>query len=373
MHVYASRLGRVLAVVTLAVVTLAAAPLASAAPPPRKIGVNVVLATDVSAAALARLSEHGTVRDVLPSIRGVTLQAVETELPAIQALPFVESAEPDVVHAGSPIDTVPVESLGGGGNMWNLDAANLTELGAGRTVSYDGSGVWVAVVDSGLLDSWRQYFPQERIATQFAISFGGGGGNVGTVSTQPNKWQHDQASHGTAVTSAILGFRDEVGRTWNGAAPRATVIPVKVLNQTNTAHASVIARGITYVADLKKSRALGDAPVVLNLSVGGGPSALERAAVQYAIDSGIVFVASAGNFGTTTMTYPAAYPEVISVGASGWVGQWGAGAGGTSTTSPILRRRRTSSSRRSRAVRARLPRSSSTCSRRGSGSSRRGR
>jgi subtilisin family serine protease len=27
------------------------------------------------------------------------------------------------------------------------------------------------------------------------------------------------------------------------------------------------------------------------------------------------------------MTYPAAYPEVISVGAAGWTGQWGAGGG----------------------------------------------
>jgi subtilisin family serine protease len=36
---------------------------------------------------------------------------------------------------------------------------------------------------------------------------GGGGGEVGNVSEQPNKWEHDQNSHGTHVTSTILGLQ----------------------------------------------------------------------------------------------------------------------------------------------------------------------
>ena len=82
----------------------------------------------------------------------------------------------------------------------------MTNLGQGRTVPYDGTGVYVAVLDTGLLDSWRQYFPQERIATQFAKAFNGGGGENGNVSEPPNKWEHDQNSHGTHVTSSILGY-----------------------------------------------------------------------------------------------------------------------------------------------------------------------
>ena len=58
----------------------------------------------------------------------------------------------------------------------------------------------------------------------------GGGGEVGYVSSQPNKWEHDQNSHGTHVTSTILGY-SLLGTPVNGVAPMAKVIPVKVLNQ----------------------------------------------------------------------------------------------------------------------------------------------
>ena len=188
-------------------------------------------------------------------------------------------------------------------------------------MAYDGNGVYVAVLDTGLLDSWRKYFPQERIAKEYGIAFGGGGGEVGFVSSQPNKWEHDQNSHGTHVTSTILGYSLS-GTAINGVAPMATVIPVKVLNQNGSGWSSVVARGITYVADLKAGP-LADHPVVINMSL-GGPSldALEKAAIDYAISKGVIIVASAGNEGTAGMGYPGAYAPVISVAASGWVGEW---------------------------------------------------
>ena len=92
-------------------------------------------------------------------------------------------------------------------STWNLDAVNVTDFGFdNRTVAYDGTGVYVAVLDTGLLQTWRQYFPQERIAEEHARSFGGGGGEVRFVSEQPNKWERDQNSHGTHVTSTVLGY-----------------------------------------------------------------------------------------------------------------------------------------------------------------------
>ena len=142
------------------------------------------------------------------------------------------------------------------------------------------------------------------------------------VSSQPNKWEHDQDSHGTHVTSTILGYSRGLSPAINGVAPMATVIPVKVLNQNGSGWSSVIARGIVYVADLKAG-SLADHPVVINMSLGGSAlDAVEKAAIDYAIEQGVIIVASAGNEGEAGMGYPGAYAPVISVAASGWIGEW---------------------------------------------------
>ena len=249
----------------------------------RMIGVNVVLKQDVTSRVLADIARYGNVRDVIYEIDALTMQIREVDLPKVRALPYVAAANPDAKRDGAPVDTVAAPDFMDGLSTWDLDAINVTDFGFdNRQVAYDGTGVYVAILDTGLLDSWRQYLPNERIATQFGIAFGGGGGEVGNVSSQPNKWEHDQNSHGTHVTSTILGYT-LFGTPINGVAPKATVIPVKVLNQNGSGWSSVIARGITYVADLKDSGALGNSPVVINMSL-GGPSldAMEKAAIDYA-------------------------------------------------------------------------------------------
>jgi len=289
----------------------------------RMIGVNVVLKQDVTDAVLADIARYGKVRDVIYEIDALTLQAREADLAKIQALPYVAAANPDATRNGSPVDTVAATDFRDGRSTWDQDAINVTDFEfANRLVTYDGSGVYVAVLDTGLVDMWRQYFPQQRIATQFAASFGGGGGEVGNVSEQPNKWEHDQNSHGTHVTSTVLGYSLR-GTPVNGVAPMAKVIPVKVLNQNGSGWSSVIARGITYIADLKYGGVLGSSPVVINMSL-GGPSldSMEKAAIDYAISKGVIIVASAGNSGAAGMGYPGAYAPVISVAASGWIGEW---------------------------------------------------
>jgi len=286
------------------------------------IGVNVLLSSEPTNAMLKQLGGVGTVLDVVPEIHAVTMRIMSSDLAAVRALPFVASAEPDVERMGSPIDLVPVSNFFVGLSTWDLDALNVTS-GPGpftRTVPYTGAGVYVGVIDSGLLDSWRQYFPEERIAEQYAISFGGGGGVQGTVSSQPNKWEHDQNSHGTHVTSTIIGYNFG-GTPITGVAPLATIIPVKVLNQSGRGWSSVVARGIVYVADLKAGP-LANSPVVINMSLGGAGSAIERAAVDYAISKGVIVVAAAGNEGGAGMTFPGAYAPVISAAASGWTGEW---------------------------------------------------
>ncbi len=286
------------------------------------IGINILLNTDVTDMILADLGGHGKVRDVIFEIDAITMQVRSSELDVIRQLPYVAAANPDAERKGAPIDTIEVEDFMDGLSTWDQDAINVTDFGYdNRQVQYDGNGVYVAVLDTGLVDSWRQYFPQERIAEEYAKAFGGGGGENGNVSEPTNKWEHDQNSHGTHVTSTILGYTFGISPI-NGVAPLAKVIPVKVLNQNGSGWSSVIARGIVYIADLKADE-LANYPVVINMSLGGSAlDAVEKEAIDYAIEQGVIIVASAGNEGTAGMGYPGAYEPVISVAASGWVGEW---------------------------------------------------
>jgi subtilisin family serine protease len=295
------------------------------------VGINIVLNRPATAAILGELAGYGRVVDQVPEIRAVRVATDESNLSAIRSLPYVAAAAPDGTVEASPIDPLPATNFVNGLSTWNLDAAGVTSRpGFGtRAVAYDGTGVYVGVLDTGLLDTWRQYFPQERIAEEFAVSFGGGGvAGVGKISDQPNKWEHDTNSHGTHVTSTILGY-SLTGTPVNGVAPMATVIPVKVLNQNGSGQWSVIAHAIVYMTQLKLG-ALSGHPVVLNMSLGGGGALdpMVKAAVDYAVRNGVIIVASAGNAGNSGMGYPGAYAPVISVAASGWTGQWLPGADG---------------------------------------------
>lgn len=285
------------------------------------IGINVLLNATPTSKILGQLAKYGTVRDVVPEIRAVTLQAPASQLDAIRALSFVTAANPDAARTGAPVSEVTATDFTNGMSTWDLDAINVTDFRAGRTIGYDGTGIYVAVLDTGLLDNWRDYFPVERIATEYAMCFGGGGGENGNVSSPTNKWEHDNNSHGTHVTSTILGY-NLGGTPINGVAPMAKVIPVKVLNQNGSGWSSVVARGITYVGNLKAGL-LAAYPVVINMSLGGSElDAMEKTAIDYAISQGVIIVASAGNEGTAGMGYPGAYEPVISVAASGWIGEW---------------------------------------------------
>lgn len=303
----------------IAVLVCAAMP-AAAAPASKQININVLLNTPVTEAILKDLGTHGKVGDVMYKLNALTMRAESTELTVIQKLPYVAAAGPDQERKGSPIDMVSVSDFAGGLGTWNLDAINVTQ-GNHREVVQDGTGVYVAVLDTGLHDSWRQYFPEERIAVEYAKAFRGGGADMGKVSEPTNMWEHDQNGHGTHVTSTILGFRHPAGLI-TGVAPKVKIIPVKVLGQNGSGWSSVVAQGVVYVAELKKGP-LADKPVVINMSLGGSVlDPVEKAAVDYATDAGVIIVAAAGNEGTAGMGYPGAYAPVISVAASGWVGEW---------------------------------------------------
>jgi subtilisin family serine protease len=284
-------------------------------------GLNVVLKAKPTSAQLAELAKYGTIYNQIPQINAVIMGGGAKELAAIKALPYVAGANFDAERNIPPGVNVALTDFSGGLNTWDLDAVNVTNFGAGRTIGPDGSNVYVAILDTGLLPTWREYFPADRIATQYAKAFGGGGNDRGNVSEQPNKWEDDTHSHGTHVTSTVIGY-SLFGTPINGVAPKATIIPVKVLNQNGSGWSSMIAAGITYVADLKADPLAGH-PVVINMSLGGpNLDAVEKAAIDYAIGKGVILVASAGNAGESGMGFPGAYAPVISAAASGWIGEW---------------------------------------------------
>jgi len=303
-----------------------------------QVGINVVLKGKATSAQLARLNALGKVKKQFPEINGFTMAAKAEKLPAIKALPFVKGAAIDAeitIPPNTPL--VPVSDFTGGFSTWDQDAVNATVSpgSAARGVAQTGAGVWVGILDTGLLNTWPQYFPTERIATQFATSFvGGGAQDAGNVTQQAgDAWQHDVCAHGTHVTSTVLGFQLGTLR-FQGTAPQATVIPVKLRTHGSPTSknpspcgffSSVAAAGLLYFAELKEGPLAGQ-PLVVNNSWGGSTNdPLVEAAVNFALSQGVLLVFSAGNGGEGGMGFPGALPQVISAAASGWIHEWETG------------------------------------------------
>src|SRR3989441_11253033 len=126
---------------------------------------------------LAELTTLGTVTDENPELNALLMATKAGNLSAIQALPYVAGANPDAERGDAPLDALAVSDFTGGLSTWDMDAINVTVSpfrSTRGTLGFTGDGVYVGVLDTGLLDNWRSYFPAGRIATQFAIAFQGG-------------------------------------------------------------------------------------------------------------------------------------------------------------------------------------------------------
>lgn len=118
----------------------------------------------------------------------------------------------------------------------------------------------------------------------------------------------DDNGHGTAVAGvAAAQGNDGIGVA--GAAWNVAILPVKTMNSSGSGSYSAIANGITYSAD-RGAR-------IINLSLSGTYSSRTlQSAVNYAWNKNCVLIAAAGNNGSSTTIYPAAYPNVIAVSAT---------------------------------------------------------
>jgi subtilisin family serine protease len=297
-------------------------------PAPHTGRLMVVTKGPVTNAMLEQLRSYGTVHGVIQryNIVAVTPRGPSARL-AIQRLPFVARVEADQVRYLTDVGT------------WDrdlIDAVDVQESGIvgdpdPREVAQTGAGVHVAVIDSGLIKDWRNFLVAGRVRTDLARTFMGGGAvaedfvpaDEFNTSNPTNLWERDTNSHGTAVASHLIGFK--MGSTVvDGVAPGAKIIPLKVFpNGEAFTWSSRIIAAFAYATALKED---GLGPMVVSMSIGGGPSDLERMAIDDAIGSGLVVVISAGNGGEGGMHWPGAYPEVISVGAVGWIRQFQPGS-----------------------------------------------
>ncbi|TKB91731.1 MAG: hypothetical protein E8D41_09640 [Nitrospira sp.] len=128
----------------------------------------------------------------------------------------------------------------------------------------------------------------------------------------------DEVGHGTHVAGTIAclsnNTRSVAGVTW-----QCRLMPVKVLTRiVNIANPSDV-RGTGSAADIAAGIrwAVDHGARVLNLSLGGTTDTqVERDAIAYAIARGAVVCAAMGNRGLGGPTsFPAAYPDVVAVGA----------------------------------------------------------
>jgi membrane-anchored mycosin MYCP len=168
----------------------------------------------------------------------------------------------------------------------------------------DGSGVTVAVIDSGVDAGHAQLSGQVVKGADFLDR--GGTGRV------------DCVGHGTEVASIIAARKvDKVG--FRGLAPRAKILPVRISEKQELVDGTAPGETVS-VADFARSIdwAVDHGADVINMSVVlYQDNAAVRAAVARAVKANVVVVAAAGNQNDkgNPRPYPAAYDGVLGVGA----------------------------------------------------------
>ncbi len=171
----------------------------------------------------------------------------------------------------------------------------------------DGSGVTVAVIDSGVA-------PTSDLACHSYVApfdFRPGGGPF---------LPSDSNGHGTFVTAVLAECTDNA-LSGAGTAPGVTVMPIGVLDSSGLTDTFSIYQALYW--------ALDHGADIVNLSLGlsctdSYPACSDPAlnsAISDLVDAGVVIVAAAGNDGSGHLAYPANHPSVVAVGASSYDAQ----------------------------------------------------
>ena len=162
-----------------------------------------------------------------------------------------------------------------------------------------GTGVTVAVIDSGVDASVPQLRGRVLAGDSLDTSSDAGAATA------------DCLGHGTMV-AGIIGAQKAAGTGFEGIAPGALILPVRIYSQNTTASSTALAAALIWAAD--------HGAKVVNISASADqPSDTLRAAVAYAQAHDVLIVAAAGNGFQQgdPVTYPASYPGVLAVGSIG--------------------------------------------------------
>ena len=165
-----------------------------------------------------------------------------------------------------------------------------------NNLGVSGSGITIAVLDTGVNASHPDF--QGRIVDQENF-------------TESNTVE-DKNGHGTHVAGSALGDGSASSGQYAGIAPNASLMSVKVLEESGGGDFTDIILGMEYAADQDAD--------VLSMSLGGiatEPPSSVIDAVKYARDRNSIVIAAAGNdryYNTTSI--PAAIEGAIAVGAT---------------------------------------------------------
>ncbi|MFN8472657.1 MAG: S8 family serine peptidase [Anaerolineae bacterium] len=263
----------------------------------------------VDSDTIARINAQLGVQAV-GEIDAIGIQVVATSTTNIQplvdaytSLPEVGYAEPDFI--AQAIDPVPTEPELSARDDHGLDetpndplasqqySLARMNLPAAWALSH-GDGVVIAVLDTGV------DFTHQDLQGKF-VSRGRDFVNKDLDATDDN-------GHGTHVAGiAAAATNNGVGIA--GVGYNARILPVKVLGANGSGAYSAIANGMTWAAD--------QGAQVINLSFGSAMNSQTlQAAVNYAWGKGAVVVAAAGDNASSAPYYPAAYSNVMGVGAT---------------------------------------------------------
>ncbi|MFK3982889.1 type VII secretion-associated serine protease mycosin [Micromonospora sp. NPDC050397] len=176
-------------------------------------------------------------------------------------------------------------------DQWHLQYLKVSEA---HKLS-QGAGITVAVIDTGV-DSHPDL--QNNLLQGIETLPGGEGDGREDVDSHGTKMAGLIAAHGRGSNSGALGI-----------APKAKILPIRYAAHPGDSTDDSIAKGIEWATTQKAQ--------VISISIGGGTSPRESAAIRSAISADIVIVAAAGNIPQSYgVGFPAAYDGVVAVGAS---------------------------------------------------------